>query len=692
MAFEFSVDDALDLATVGAPQANDDGSAVGFLRTQGGDTDLVAVDVPVLDSTDTSLEAGAATESVSTDHDDVSAFDWRPGHPEEAAVVADGALYRFDTRDGTLTTIVDGPEDCTSPAWSPDGSKLAYVEAGLVWFYDLEAGGHRALNTDGPPVAELFGPTPVRWNPDGSAVATLVDDDDDVLGVAVFEPGAEDSLRWSYLPEVTDGVVVSAFDWVGDDQLVYAEDATDGSERIYRVTRMDDDGHGTALLSEGDEPVLARDRPVGTDDGRFAVLSGRTGFHHVYVVDVDRRLDAVDHERPGFEGGGVVQVSRGEYEARGDANDAPAWSDDGSRLGFVTNEHDPGERHLRIVSLEDGAVEPVVEFDGISGNAVHPTWLDGETVAFVRSGRTTPADIHVADVNRGTVRRLSAAHPRPSVFDDFPEPEPVGFAGRGDLELRGYRYAPPDAEAGDDRPAVVWAHGGPIRQMRRGFHHMRSYAGFHAFNHLLVSRGYVVLALNYRGGIGYGRTFEHGLQGAIGEDDVDDCLRAAAFLRDDPRVGDRVGLWGLSYGGFLANAVATKTDAFEAAVNFAGIWDWRDWVRWAAEGHRGAGRLFAARFGGHPDTDDETVRKRYATASPCEFADGLDVPLFALHGSGDPNVPFDQMDGLVSDLVDLGVDFELAYYPDEDHMFAEPETWRDALGRVLPFLDAHLAA
>ncbi|NIS32522.1 MAG: prolyl oligopeptidase family serine peptidase, partial [Actinobacteria bacterium] len=70
--------------------------------------------------------------------------------------------------------------------------------------------------------------------------------------------------------------------------------------------------------------------------------------------------------------------------------------------------------------------------------------------------------------------------------------------------------------------------------------------------------------------------------------DVDDCVRAAEFLRDDPRVGDRVGLWGLSYGGFLANAVATKTDAFDAAVNFAGIWDWRDWVRWASEGFRGA--------------------------------------------------------------------------------------------------------
>lgn len=690
MPLEFSIDDALDLATVGAPEANDDGSAVGCLRTEGGDTDLAVTRIPALAGADLTVEAGAAVETVATDHGDVSAFDWRPGHPDEAAVIADGALYRFDADDGTLTTVVDGPEDCTSPAWSPDGSVLAYAEAGLVWHHDLETGGHRALNEADPPVADLFGPTPLRWSPDGSAVATLVADEDDVLGVAVFEPEAEDSLRWSHVPDVTDGVVVPAFDWVDETEIGYAEDATDGSERVYRVARTGDDGRGTALLSEGDEPVLARDRPVGSGDGRFAVLSGRTGYHHVYVVDVDRRRAAVQSDRPGFEGEGVVQLTTGEYEARGDANDVPAWDDDGSKLAFVTNEHDPGERHLRVVSVEDGNVEPVVELDSLSGNAVHPTWIDGETVAFVRSGRTTPADIHVAEVDRETVRRVSAAHPRPSTFEAFPEPEPVSFDGRGDLELHGYLYAPPGAEPGDDRPAVVWAHGGPIRQMRRGFHHMRSYAGFHAFNHLLVSRGYVVLALNYRGGIGYGRAFEHGLQGAIGEDDVDDCVRAAAFLRDDSRVGDRVGIWGLSYGGFLANAVATKTDAFDAVVNFAGIWDWRDWVRWAADGHRGAGRLFAARFGGHPDSDDRTVQERYAAASPREFADRLDTPLFALHGSGDPNVPFDQMDGLVADLVELGAGFEQTYYPDEDHMFAEPATWRDALGRVLPFLDEQL--
>ncbi|MFB6359792.1 MAG: hypothetical protein ABEH59_00555, partial [Halobacteriales archaeon] len=148
MPLDFSVEDALDLATVTEPAANADGSRVGFLRTAGGATEFVAAEVPELTETDLSLEAGAAVDQVSTDPGDVAAFDWRPGEPAEAALIADGTLYRFDATDGSLRTVVDGPEDCEQLAWHPDGSALAYTEAGLLWLYDLAAGGHRALNSD----------------------------------------------------------------------------------------------------------------------------------------------------------------------------------------------------------------------------------------------------------------------------------------------------------------------------------------------------------------------------------------------------------------------------------------------------------------------------------------------------------------------------------------------------------------
>lgn len=100
--------------------------------------------------------------------------------------------------------------------------------------------------------------------------------------------------------------------------------------------------------------------------------------------------------------------------------------------------------------------------------------------------------------------------------------------------------------------------------------------------------------------------------------------------------------------------------------------------------------MFASRVGGYPDAGDLEVDAAYDRASPADFADGLRAPLFALHGSGDPNVPFAQMDQLVQDLVEHGADFELAYHPAEDYMFEKPSTWTDALSRVLPFFDTHL--
>lgn len=85
--------------------------------------------------------------------------------------------------------MVDGPETCEQPTWHPDGSALAYTEAGMLWVYDLEAGGRHALNPDGLSVADEFAVTPVRWSADGTALATKIQDQDDVLGLAAFTPG-----------------------------------------------------------------------------------------------------------------------------------------------------------------------------------------------------------------------------------------------------------------------------------------------------------------------------------------------------------------------------------------------------------------------------------------------------------------------------------------------------------------------
>lgn len=705
MALEFTVDDALALGTVSGPAWNDDASRAGYLRFADGETTF-AHGVP-----------GAEPTAVPGP---VGGFDWRPDHPEQVALAADGDVALHDVSTGESRTLASADADHAGVTWAGPDS-LLYLRDGSVWRHDLAGGGVAELLTDVR--STPFGAAPLTVSPDDRLVATVRDAADGPGELVVH--GVESGERVRGWRPSTDRVL-AGYDWVDEDHLVYALDDTDASARRFvSVHPGTDDGRGVALLSETSDVVCVQPSPVGTDDGWFACLSDRDGHAHLYLVDADaRRAAVVDGDSPaadvsdgvadggpdsalddpGFAGEGVVRVTDGEFEARGDAMDLPAWSPDGERVAFVTNEADAGERRLHVAD-RDGTVARVVDEPG---NVHSVDWGANDRLLCVRAGRTDPADVcalglggGIDDGGRSDVghpyARVSDAYPDRERLAAFPEPEPVSFDGTGGETVRGYLYLPDRDDAqggtdgpsgGTDLPAVVWCHGGPVRQMRRGFHHMRSYAYFHLFNHVLVSRGYAVLELNYRGGIGYGHEFEQGIAGAIGVDDVDDCVRAAEYLRARPAVGDRVGLWGLSYGGFLANAVATKTDAYDAAVNFAGIWDWREWVRYAESFGWGAARRFGAQFGGGPDDPD--TAEAYAVASPCEFAADLDAPLFALHGTDDPNVDFEQLDLLVADLVDRGLEFETAHYPEEDHMFREPATWRDAMGRVLPFLDEHL--
>lgn len=695
----FDVEEALRLATFSEPAWNAEGTYVGYQRFHDGESSFVARSVEQPIETDLALRATDDATSRAEFGGEVSGYDWHPDRETSVAVVRDGDVLLADVETEETETVAEAEADHSSPAWHPDGAVLAYIREHSLWLHDVDEGRTRELATD---VADLFGPTPLEWSSDGRYLATLTETEEETLALSVYEPFEDvddDSSRtvWERAPSPAERVVADTFEWAGD-TLVYAEDSTDGTERRYRAIRPEqgrsaEEGRlpGEVVLTETDDRGLASAKLAGHESGRVALLAAPSGYHHVYVLDVDVRRDAVaDRERPGFDGPGLLQVTSGEFEARGDALDRPEWDESGDRLAYVTNEADSGERRLHVATVDAAEVRAVSAFENVDGNAVYPTWGNGR-IACLRSGRTTPADVHVFDPENDAARRVSAGHTSPDSLAWFPDPEPISFESSSDgRSVHGYVYTPPDESANEDLPAVVWAHGGPVRQMRRGFHHMRSYAFFHAFNHVLVDRGYAVLELNYRGGIGYGRDYELGIHHRIGDRDVQDCVDAASFLRAREDIGDSVGFWGLSYGGFLANAVATKTDSFDCAVNFAGIWDWRDWVRYATDRNWGAGRRFRPLFGGHPDEEDPTVEERYRTGSPCDHVDGLDTPLFALHGTADPNVPFAQMDETVTDLVECGAEFEMAYYPDEDHMFQESETWEDAMNRVLPFLDDHL--
>jgi pimeloyl-ACP methyl ester carboxylesterase len=152
----------------------------------------------------------------------------------------------------------------------------------------------------------------------------------------------------------------------------------------------------------------------------------------------------------------------------------------------------------------------------------------------------------------------------PASLKNFPtdlhvEPQLILTKAPDGLEIHNQLFLPKDLKPGERRAAIIFVHGGPARQMLLGYHYMQFYHWAYAINQWLASQGYIVMSVNYRLGIGYGRSFRAAANaGAAGNSEYQDVLAGAKYLQTRADVDpDRVGIWGLSYGGLLtAQALA----------------------------------------------------------------------------------------------------------------------------------------
>jgi dipeptidyl aminopeptidase/acylaminoacyl peptidase len=253
-------------------------------------------------------------------------------------------------------------------------------------------------------------------------------------------------------------------------------------------------------------------------------------------------------------------------------------------------------------------------------------------------------------------------------------PEQVIFKAPDGLEIHGQLFKPANVKG--KAPAIVFMHGGPSRQMLLGWHYRYYYHNSYAMNQYLASRGYVVLSVNYRSGIGYGRAFrtaQH--RGARGASEYQDIVAGAKYLGQRDEVDKkRIGLWGGSYGGYLtALGLARNSDIFAAGVDFHGVHDWSNPV---------AGLRVPV---------DTSERNRIAReSSPTFSVEKWKSPVLLIHGDDDRNVEFSQTVNLVRRLRANGVYFEELIYPDEIHDFLRHQDWLRAYHAAAEFFDKHL--
>ncbi len=495
-----------------------------------------------------------------------------------------------------------------SLAFSPDGSRIAFVsQRGDHSYVGVWVEGESAVRWMSPGVWSDSNPV---WSPDGSRVAFLR-----TLNI----PGL-----WSFVP-VPETVPFS---------IRVAEVATGESREVFRAHP----GVGSAFHGWDSQSQIL----WGAGD-RLVFPWEKNGWLNLWSVPVG--------------GGEPVNLTPGELEVQ-----LGSLTPDRTEILYDSNQDDIDRKDLWRVSVDGGAPpRPVTTGTGIEWSPVMTA--DG-AIAFLASDGTTPA--HAEILAPGAGRRPLVADWMPDDFprDDLVQPEPVVFSAADGLMIHGQLFLPRNLRRGERRPAILFFHGGSRRQMLLGFHPSGYYHNAYALNQYLASKGYVVLSVNYRSGIGYGLAFREAVDyGATGASEFNDVMGAGAYLRSRPDVDpSRIGLWGGSYGGYLtALGLARASDMFAAGVDVHGVHDWNVVIH-----------------GFQPDYDRgqwEEFAELAFRSSPLADVDSWRSPVLLIHGDDDRNVPFSESVDLAYHLSRLGVYFEELVFPDEIHGFLLHASW-----------------
>lgn len=515
-------------------------------------------------------------------------------------------------------------------SWSPDSRQIAFTSHrgshSFVGVYNLERGDITWMS---PSVDFDSHPT---WSPDSNQLAFF------------RTPG----LRKDETRSVIESRPVSL--WVaavasGDGAPLWSPPATNG--------------------------FFAQDYPAKplrwSSTDRILFYSEHENWVHIYAISPD--------------GSGLEDLTPGDCEA-----EHSTLSHDESQLIFSSNcsqddAADKDRRHLWRTDLTGGKPLALTSGRLIETNPV-PVGDTG-LIAFRDAGTRYPAGIALLD---------SQTEQRKKVFptrmaDDFPaqemvDPISVVFEAADGVQVHGQLFRPIETGQLKKNKAVIFMHGGPIRQMLLGYHYFGEYYSLtYAMNQYLANKGYVVLSVNFRSGIGYGRQFRLAEnQGPRGASEYQDIVAAGRYLQSLDFVdGSRIGLWGGSYGGYLtAMGLARDSDMFAAGVDLHGVHDW-SW----------RGRDFG-NDGWWSITDD--LYPLAYESSPVAHVESWTSPVLFIHGDDDRNVMFGQTIDIVQRLRETGVPNEVLVFPNEVHSFLRYQNWLRAFDATERFLTEKLAS
>ncbi len=572
-----------------------------------------------------------------------------------------------------------------APLFARDGRSLYFIRAGQIWIADI------ASST--PPRQLVFdrgSASSLTLSPDGAQLAFIShrreDNEPSHSFVALYDlrshklrfldPSTGDDSAPSFSP---DGRLLAWIRSPFSQIREFAAQRTSPNPWSIQLSDVATGATSTIFSPQPNKPGsvlphLADASPhlFFSADNAIDFYSEADGWVHLYEIPAEGAPETAWLTPGPFETEGVA-FSSDHHTLIYSSNQTPTDASDPHHL-------DQDRRHLWQLDLSHSDASPIELTHG-AGIETQPQVAPDGTIAALVSDAHTP--LHPAIIAKdGTITPL---HPG-AIPDDYPAaafvtPQQVLFDTSDGLHLHGQLFLPSTpAPANTKRPAILFFHGGPNRQMLLDYPTMGYYSNAYAMNQYLVAQGFIVLSVNYRCGIGYGLDFrecEHA--GATGATEYNDVLAAAKYIRSLPSVDpQRVGIWGGSYGGYLtALALARNSDLFAAGVDFHGVHDWNlednasDWK----QGN------FAER---------DTIGLAARASSPIASIDHWRSPVLLIHGDNDPSVAYAQTPMLADALRSRNVPVEELIFPDEVHEFLLHRDWLAAYQAAATFFERTL--
>jgi dipeptidyl-peptidase-4 len=580
-----------------------------------------------------------------------------------------GALYVYllEAAPGQRVRRLIGPEQGVfDPQFSPDGERVAFVRDGNLYLVDVDSGDTRRLTTDGCGVVqngvaefvaqeEMDRHTGFWWSPDGKHIAyTQIDESlvplvqrpayyaDRVEVVEQRYPAAGEANAtvrvgvvsvdgcdtvWMDTGEETD-VYVARVDWLPDGQSL-AIQVQSRDQKTLELMRCDiATGQVTLLLRETDRQwVELHDDLRFLESGEFVWASERSGFKHLYLYDLDGHL--------------IRALTAGNWPV-----DRVSGVDAEHRVAFFEGwTESPLERHLYRVSLQGGEIEQVTTEEGW-----HEAVLSSDCAHYLDTHSTVlqPSRVALRAVT-GEPRAVLEPNVLPERNEyDWVAPEFVVLEAEDGTPLYGRLTRPPTLDPRRSYPAVVMVYGGPHAQKVRNAWEASIQV------QLLAHTGFVVFELDNRGMGNRGKAFAAALYHRMGGVEVRDQLVGVAYLKSLPYVdGDRLGLFGWSYGGYMTlMCMLQAPDVFRAGVAVAPVTDWALY-----DTH------YTERYMGYPEENSEG----YERSKVVTYAEQLQGKLLLMHGMADDNVLFQHSVLLMDALQQASIPFEMMAYPGKKH-------------------------